>query len=167
MLYWIISNLVNGLLNNIIISTAGNKGVSAESACIKNARTGDIYISGIYTRSTCFGDNCTRGTSIGGACIRSSYTANAYIEGVYFADTGTDTKNSSIKDTYTKNTYIKDTYIKDTFIQATYNGDVYTKNIYTGSINPIKHLKMYFQSFQILELKLFRTEWETKIGIDW
>lgn len=51
-------------------------------------------------------------------------------------------------------------YIKSAFVKA-----IYSKNIYAKSAYTIKYSKMHLQFFQILEIKLFETRLETKIGV--
>lgn len=65
MSYWLISSSINSLLNNLVITTVGAEGASAEDAYTENT-----LIKDICTRGSCSGSNCTKaGTSSGHLCI--------------------------------------------------------------------------------------------------
>lgn len=95
------SNAVNGLLNDIVLDTAGAKGDNAEVASIKNTETKGTCVKSIYTKSTCLIGAVTRLTSIKGACTGSFCTIDAYIKDVCFRSTGISIKSAGTRGTYT------------------------------------------------------------------
>ena len=88
-------------------------------------------------------DNYIRSSGTKGDCIRGTYT----------------------RDTYISNTYDVGTYIRYTGIEGTYNINIYIIHTCIGCINAVKHIEIYLQSSQILELRLFGTGLETIIRI--
>lgn len=69
-----------------------------------------------------------------------------------------------------RNTYIKapcarDVYIKSVFIGVVCNSNACIKVTCARSASAVKHLGLYLQSFQILEVKLFRTGLGTKVKV--
>lgn len=94
-------------------------------------------------------------------CTRIIWSAkNTYVKGI-------GTKGASIENTYIKGISTTGICARDICITNIFLGAVCAKNTYTRGPNTIEYLKMYLQSFLILEVKLFRIGLETGIRIGW
>lgn len=115
-------------------------GTGINSFCIKNTYNNVANIADTCTRKTCTNGACTGAKN---ACIKSVFVGTAY--------------NSSV---YIKNVFLEDTYIKNIFMRA-----IYAKNTCIKNINAIQYLKIYLQSFQILDIKLLKTRLKIELGV--
>lgn len=86
--------------------------------------------------------------------IVNTYTRSSSTTNICFRKTG-------IKNTYTKKICAKEVYIKGIFVRASCAKTNYTKNT-----SIVKYLGMHSQSFQILEIKLFKTRLKIEVGVD-
>lgn len=115
----------------------------------KNAKARNSYIKSNCTKGICIKRICLKSASIRVICIGSTYFSNICARGIC-ARNVFSAINTCIKTAGHQNTYLKDIGKESTCI---------------GGAGAVKHSKIHFQSFLILEVELFRTGLMTGVRV--